>query len=87
MERKDVNGRIISSQTELQQLYLDSFRLRHRLIKADLKHQEILKEELCEKRLEFAKLNKSERWEAENIRKILSSLKNNKSRDPHGLLN
>ena len=87
--KKDVNNRIISSQNELKKLYLDTFkhRLRHRPIKDDLKQLEILKEELCEKRLELAKLNKTEEWDLKKLRKILLSLKKNKSRDPHGLIN
>ena len=87
--KKNVEGRIITSQAELKQLYLDTFihRLRHRPIKEDLKELQILKEELCELRLNFSKLNISTPWKKEDLVKILSSLKNNKSRDPHGLVN
>ena len=53
----------------------------------DLKHLEILKEELCEKRLLYASLNKSEKWDKVKLHKILSSLKKNKSRDAQGLIN
>ena len=87
--KKNVEGRIITSQTELKQLYMDTFihRLRHRPIKEDLTELQNLKEELCELRLKFSKLNKSKLWEKKDLMKILSSLKNNKSRDPHGLVN
>ena len=53
----------------------------------DLKHLEILKEELCEKRLLYASLNKSGKWDKVKLHKILSSLKKNKSRDAQGLIN
>ena len=63
--KKDVDGRIISSQGELKKLYLDTFkhRLRHRPIKDDLEYIGSLKEELCEKRLQFVKMNKSDKWD------------------------
>ena len=87
--KRDVENRIISSQSELKTLYLETFRhrLRHRPIKDDLYYLFTLKEELCSKRLEFAKLNKSKKWDSEKLMKMLSSLKNNKSRDPHGFIN
>ena len=87
--KRDVENRIISSQSELKTLYLETFRhrLRHRPIKDDLYYLLTLKEELCSKRLEFAKLNKSKKWDSEKLMKMLSSLKNNKSRDPHGFIN
>ena len=87
--KKTVDNKIVSSQDDLKKLYLDTFqhRLRHRPMKDDLKYLEILKEELCEKRLLYASLNKSERWDSTKLLKILSSLKKNKSRDAHGLIN
>ena len=89
MCQENVEGRIITSQTELKQLYMDTFihRLRHRPIKEDLTELQNLKEELCELRLKFSKLNQSKLWEKKDLMKILSSLKNNKSTDPHGLVN
>ena len=89
LAKKNVENKIISSQSELKKLYLDTFkhRLRHRPIKDDLKHLEVLKEELCEKRLKFASMNKSKSWDSAKLHKVLSSLKKNKSRDAHGLIN
>ena len=46
-----------------------------------------LKEELCMKRIEVSKQNKSKPWTIEDLIEILSSLKNGKSRDPYGLVN
>ena len=87
--KKDVEGRLITSQNELKELYLNTFkhRLRHRPMAEDLKNLEILKEELCSKRLELCKLNKSKDWDLKSLRKVLSKLKTNKARDPHGLVN
>ena len=31
-------------------------------------------------------MNKSEDWNTQSLKKVLSKLKNNKSRDPHGLI-
>jgi hypothetical protein len=47
----------------------------------------LMKEELCELRLRLSKLNKSPPWTRKQFLKVLSSLKNNKSRDPHGIIN
>ena len=87
--KKNVENRIISSQNELKKLYLDTFkhRLRHRPMNNDLKYLETIKEELCKRRLVYASLNKSEKWDKIKLHKILSSLKKNKSRDAQGLIN
>ena len=68
---------------------MDTFiiRLRHRPILTKLNELKKLKDELCLKRVEAAKLNKSKPWKLEYLLKVLSSLKNGKSRDPHGLIN
>ena len=39
------------------------------------------------KRLTLSKLRKSPKWEITDLEKVLKKLKNNKSRDPHGLVN
>ena len=62
-------------------------RLRHRPIKKGLEKLKVLKEELCAKRMEMSKLNKSDPWKITDVTNVLSSLKNGKSRDPHGLIN
>ena len=43
--------------------------------------------ELCQKRLKYSEKNKSENWTEAQFLKILQNLKNNKCRDPHGLVN
>ena len=87
--KKDVDCKIITSHQDLKNLYLDTFvhRLRYRPIREDYTVLITLKETLCEARIALSKLNKSPEWTADDLHKVLSSLKNNKSRDPHGLIN
>ena len=87
--KKDVDGKIITSHKDLKKLYSDTFvhRLRYRPIRDNYGLLIVLKEALCEARLELSKLNKSPEWTAADLHKVLSSLRNNKSRDPHGLIN
>ena len=87
--KKNFDGRMITSQTELRSLYLETFshRLRHRPIRDSFKYLKTLKDELCYKRLEIAKTRKSEGWKIDQLRKTLIKLKSGKSRDPHGLVN
>ena len=46
-----------------------------------------LKTELWESRLEELISNKSAPWNEEELEKVLKSLKNNKTRDPVGMIN
>ena len=87
--KTDFEGKLVTSQKELKALYLKTFtsRLRHRPIKKGLENLKVLKEELCAKRMEMSKLNKSDPWKITDVTNVLSSLKNGKSRDPHGLIN
>ena len=87
--KKDVNGMIITSHEDLKTLYLDTFvhRLRPRPIRQEYFDLFLLKEELCELRLRCSSLNKSALWTRAHLDKVLSSLKKNKSRDPHGMVN
>ena len=79
--KKDSNGRLISSQKELMQLYLDTYkhRLRQRPIKGDYIKLKHLKEELYTKRLKIAMNRKSEPWKIEQLKKVLNGLKTGKS--------
>ena len=82
-------GRLISNPAELKQLYSQTYthRLRHRPIKPGLELIKNLKEELCFKRLELVKLVPTQEWCNDDLLKVLKSLKLNKSRDPHSLIN
>ena len=87
--KKDIHGRVITSHAELKKLYLETFvhRLRYRPIREEYSELLLKKEELFELRLRLSKLNKSPPWTKKQLLKVLSSLKNNKSRDPHGHVN
>ena len=87
--KKDFDGKIITAQSELKKLYLETFvhRLRHRPVSMDYQVLKSLKEELCFKRIEFSKRQTSKPWTLNQLRKTLIKLKDNKSKDPHGLLN
>ena len=87
--KKNQFGRLVSNPEELRCLYLQTFknRLRHRKIKDEFLEIQSLKEMLCKKRLELVKLEEIPDWKISDIDKVLSSLKKNKSRDPHQLIN
>ena len=87
--KKDCDGKIITAQSELKKLYLETFvhRLRHRPISTDYQALKCLKEELCFKRIEYSTHQRSKPWTLSQLKKTLAKLKDNKSRDPHGLLN
>ena len=82
-------GQLVSSQDQLLKLYQETFthRLRHRPVKASYKNIFNLKMLLFEKRLKQAELNPAELWTFQQYLKVLHKLKNNKSRDPHNLIN
>ena len=83
--KKNPHGRIVSSQEELKALYLERFRniLRHRKMRLG----PYKKTHLCHKRLQLVGLDNLQQWTTIDIDRVLSSHKNNKSRDPHYLIN
>ena len=85
----DFDGKLITSQNKLKSLYLETFihRLRSRPIKDELQWLRELKEELCNERIKLSKLTKTKPWNLADLEKVLKSLKNNKCRDPHGIIN
>ena len=87
--KKNCEGKVITSQSLIKTLYLDTFvhRLRHRPANKEYIYLKYLKEQLWQMRLKQAKQCKSANWNEAQLMKILSCLKNNKSRDPHGLVN
>ena len=62
-------------------------RLENRPVKEGLAGIQKDKEELCMKRLEVAKGNKTPPWTMADLEKVLGYLKKNKSRDPLGYVN
>ena len=85
--KKDCDGKLVTSHQQLKELYLNTFlhRLRSRPMKKE--YLRFLKEKLWSKRLEYSKRKKTKDWKMESLDKVLKSLKNNKSRDPHGFVN
>ena len=85
----DSAGNLITSPNLLKKLYCDTYaeRLKHREIKPSLQDLFFLKTELWKLRLKELKESKSEFWTLEELEKVLKKLKNNKTRDPHGLIN
>ena len=89
MAKKDEIGNIITAPETIKNLYVDTYkdRLRNRSMKPELMDIFHLKSELWETRNENLKNIKSKPWEAEDIEAVLKSMKNNKSRDPNGMMN
>ena len=70
-------GRLISHPVELKQLYIRTYlnRLRHRPIKPGLEFIKTIKEQLCHKRLELAKLAPNRGWSINDLTTVLKNLK------------
>ena len=62
-------------------------RLRHRPIKEGMEEMKKAKEKVALKVMEAASNNKTDSWDMADLDIVLKKLKNNKSRDPHGLVN
>ena len=89
MAKKDAKGNVITAPHLLKKLYLDTYkdRLRHRDMKQEFEQVYYLKTELWDRRLEWLRTVKSPNWSADDLEKVLKKMKNDKSRDPHGLIN
>ena len=87
--KRNKKGNIITHPKGVKKLTLDHIkhRLRHRPIKPTLVELGELQDELFKIRLARSKLQKSKPWTKKQLMKILRSLKTNKSKDPHGLVN
>ena len=88
MAKKDNNGNLITAPSTLKKLYLDTYqeRLRQREIKEELNDVLCLKTELWMSRLSNIKEVKSQPWSLKNLDDVLKKLKNNKTRDPNGMI-
>ena len=86
--KKNEKGELITVPSELLRLYESTYkeRLRHRLIRPELSEMYTRKMKLFELRLKICKNIKSKSWTKLDLLKVLSSLKNNKSADSHGLI-
>ena len=70
-------------------MYLDTYsdRLSHRKMKPEFEDILHLKNKLWKMRLELCSEVKTKKWNEKNLNTVLKKLKNNKTRDPHGLVN
>ena len=89
MAKLDKMGNIITTPSLIRNLYLKTYieRLKHREMNAEFLEIFNIKTELWRRRCNALKLKISPRWSLKELNVVLKSLKNNKSRDPHGFLN
>ena len=87
--KRNNKGKIITNHSELKQLYLQTYlhRLRNRPGNDDLQEIRKFKSELFKIRLKSSEFKKSEPWKIGQLDKVLHQLKNDKARDPSGLIN
>ena len=85
----DQAGNLITDPIQIQNLALETYkkRLENRTMKEKFSDIQKEKEQLCAKRLEAAKDNKTEPWSMNDLEAVLNHLKKNKSRDPFGYAN
>ena len=89
MIKRDENGSLISTPQSLKILYLTTYkkRLSRREMSPVFKHIFDLKTSLWTSRLTNIEKIQSKEWTHSDLEKVLSSLKNNKSRDANGMVN
>ena len=87
--KKDELGNLVSSPKLLKKMYLKTYldRLSPNNINPTLKFLQETKETLFDERINLAKLNKTGPISQVKVDKVLSKVKNNKSRDPLGHIN
>ena len=85
----DSQGNLVKSEEGIKELAVNAYakRLENRPMKNELKEIKEMKETLADKVMEIAKRNKTPDWTIKDLCKVLNHLKNDKSRDPHGLAN
>ena len=85
----DSNNRLVTDKDGLKKLYQETFthRLRTRPPKESVRETLEMQQNLLDKRLALTSNNKSEPWTEGDVRSVLKSLQNGKSRDPLGLIN
>ena len=84
--KKDKYGNLISDKEGLEALYINTYRerLKPSTILEGLEDLKDLKEYLFKLRFKYASKIISNPWQMNDLEKVLKSLKNGKSRDPHG---
>ena len=87
--KKDHSGKIISESEELKKLLSKEYkeRLRTRPLRPDLKHLDRRRRRIFKMKMKIAEATSSKLWTMSDLDAALRDLKNNKSRDPEGLIN
>ena len=82
-------GKVISAPLALKKLLEKEYknRLRTRPLRSDLSFLSEEKQRIFEMKMKLAESNRSEKWTMSDLDLALRNLKNNKSRDPEGLVN
>ena len=88
MAKKDKKGNLVTAPAALKNLYLETYqeRLRQRKMKEELEDVLCLKTELWQSRLSMMKNVRTKPWSLKNLEDVLKNLKNNKTRDPNGMI-
>ena len=89
MVKQDENGKLVNSPEELLELYLRTYkdRLKHRGMNPKYFDMKKLKEKLWKNINKLIKERKTSPWTMENLDVVLRNLKNNKTKDPSGIIN
>ena len=89
MAKIDKSGKLITTHKELKELYLSTYteRLGHREMEKKFDDIFLLKNKLWELRYSECLKFKTPHWSEGDIYKVLKKLKNNKTRDPLGMIN
>ena len=85
----DADGNLATTTKKIEEIAVDVYkkRLENRPIKEGLENLQRDKERLCMERLKSARKEKTAPWTIDDLEKVLSYLKKNKSRDPLGCAN
>ena len=85
----DNDGNLVTDTEAIKDMAVKAYqyRLRNRPIKEGLEDMKESKEKLAERVMEAARNNKTNPWDMIDLEIVLKNLKNNKSRDPNGLVN
>ena len=89
MAKLDKHGNLITAPEVLKKLYLETYvdRLKHRDVEPGCESNYLKKVELWNMRFNYLRNRKTEDWTEDELTVTLKQLKNNKTRDPSGLIN
>ena len=84
----DKTGKLVSCPKKLLNLYSETYseRLGHRKMKKEYEDVFHLKNQLWDMRFNECKEIKTDSWDMKNLKSVLKTLKNNKARDPLGMV-